>query len=201
MYQRKIFERYLTVAEEKQLLKAVARVADALAQRDYAWMRLLRHTGIRVVTVSGLTVHDARTALRTGYLQIRPEISKGRRGGTLFMNKGAKRALRDLLSIRRAMGYAEQPDAALVMSRNHRPMSRRSYQSRMRQWCVEAGLDVVASPHWWRHTLAKRLMSQSTADDPRGIVQRALLHSDINTSAIYTMPDREAYEEAMEEVG
>jgi len=58
---------------------------------------------------------------------------------------------------------------------------------------------VDASPPWWRHTLGKRLMSQSTADDPRGIVQRALLHQDIKTTMVYTRPDRDAYEQAMEE--
>jgi len=199
MHERKVFERYLTVVEERKLMRTVARVNDILARRDHAWMRLLRHTGIRLVTLCGLTVYHAREALRTEYLTIEPEIHKGRYGGRIYVPKPGRRALQALLAVRREMGYPEQPDGALVMSRNHRPMSRRSYQARMALWCREAGLERTASPHWWRHTLAKRLMTQSTADDPRAIVQRALLHRDIKTTMVYTLPDRDAYEQAMEE--
>lgn len=196
MYQRAVFDRYLTVAEEKQLLATVASRAGVLAARDHAWMRLLRHTGIRVLSLARLTCFDARQALRENYLDIAP--IKRNDGGKVYINKRARQALQDLLRIRREMGHAEQPDGALVMSREG-AMSVRSFQHRMQHWRDEAGLSVEASPHWWRHTLAKRIMRQSTADDPRGIVQRALLHSDISTSAIYTMPDREAYESALEE--
>lgn len=196
MYQRAVFDRYLTVAEERALLGTVASRAGALAARDHAWMRLLRHTGIRVTSLARLTCFDARQALRDSYLAVAP--IKRSAGGKVYLNKRGRQALLDLLRLRREMGHAEQPEGALIMSREG-AMSVRSFQHRMRQWVRESGLPVDASPHWWRHTLAKRIMRQSTSEDPRGIVQRALLHSDLSTSAIYTMPDREAYEAALEE--
>lgn len=198
MYQRKVFERYLTVAEERQLFAAVAQFGSVHARRDHAWMRLLRQTGIRVGSLAVLTTADARAALKEGYLTVR--AIKRSSAGKIYLNKKSRQALQDLLKLRREMGYAEDPDGALVMGREHAGMAVRTFQQRMRHWCQVAGLSVEASPHWWRHTLGKRLMQVSTAADPRGIVQRALNHASINSSAVYTFPDRADYEAAMEEV-
>lgn len=195
-----IFRRYFTVEEERQLFRAIGQLADIHARRDLAWMRLLRQTGIRVQTLSGLNVHDAKEALRTHYLVLRPEITKRQRGGKVFMTQHARRALKTLLQIRRELGCPEAPDEPLIVSRKHQRMSIRSYQDRMRHWCKHAGLTVNGSPHWLRHTLAKRLMKQSTADDPRGVVQGVLNHASISSTAIYTQPDKEEIEQAMEEV-
>ena len=41
---RQVFERYLTVVEERRLLAHVAQFADLQARRDHAWMRALRQT-------------------------------------------------------------------------------------------------------------------------------------------------------------
>ena len=200
MYQRKVFERYLTVQEEKLLLRAVAKFQDVLARRDRCWMALLRQTGIRVGALHGLTVLDARSALKDGRLYSRPEISKGEHGYDVYLNKKAREALTELLRIRREQGHSDNPDMPLVMSRNHQGMSVRSFQARMALWVRTAGLDVHASPHWWRHTLAKRLVQASTAQNPLAIAQAALGHSNPASTSIYTRPDREEVARAMEEV-
>lgn len=197
---RRVFERYLTIDEERKLFKTVGQFQDITARRDAAWMHLLRQTGIRVETLAGLNLSDAMTAMREKYLLLRPEITKRDQGGKVFLTKKAGKAFKTLLSIRREQGHAGAPDLPLIYSRNNRAMSIRSYQARMQHWCQVAGLRVKASPHWFRHTLAKRLMQQSTAKDPRGIVQAALNHRDPRATLIYTMPDREEIEWAMEEV-
>jgi len=196
--QRQVFDRYLTEAEEKQLLAHVRRSADILARRDAAWIELLRQTGLRITSMANVTVGDAQAALRGKHLVVRPEHAKGGRGYEVFLNSRARENLRTLLKVRAAMGYGPHPDAPLVMSRNHRGMSVRSYQSRMAMWCNEAGLQVAASPHWLRHTLAKRVMARSEARDPQGIVQVALGHRHRDSTVIYTLPDREDIESAME---
>lgn len=199
MQDQPTFQRYLTVEEERQLLRALASRSGVLARRDSAWMRLMRQTGIRVGALSGLTVFDAREALRLGHLALRDEISKGARGYQVYLNRKARAALHDLLRARREMGHAEIPEHPLVMSRNHQGMSVRSFQARMDMWVRSAGLAVHATPHWWRHTLGRRVMCQSTARDPRAIAQAALGHASINSTAIYTRPGREDIAQAMEE--
>ena len=197
---RKVFSRYLTEPEERQLWRCVKQYGDLLSRRDYAWMRLMRHSGIRVGTAAGLTVGHGLAAISIKHLMIEADINKGNSDHSVFMNGSARQAVRDLLKIRREMGYPAMSDQPLIMSRNHRALSVRSYQSRMVHWRNLAELPEV-SPHWFRHTLGKRIMKNSTADDPRGVVQVVLGHEDINTSATYTMPDREEIERIMEEIG
>lgn len=194
-----VFERYLTETEEKQLLSHVGALADRLARRDHAWMRLLRHTGIRVGALAGLTVEEAREALRTNHLPLNPEHAKRKKGGDVFCNDEARKALRELLAIRREQGHAEIGGEPLIMSRNHRGISVRSLQARMQHWVHASGLDVQASPHWMRHTLAKRIMKRSTSRNPLAIVQGVLGHASTSTSLIYAGPDREEMEQAMRE--
>lgn len=196
---RAVFERYLTKAEEARLFKHVGQFSGVLARRDHAWMLLLRHTGIRVSSLAGLTVGDARSAIALRSLTLRHEHAKGGRGYEVACNKDAISALRTLLSVRREMGHMQIDDHPLVCSVRGSALSVRSFQARFSEWRSEAGLAVEASPHWLRHTLAKRLIAQSTARNPLSIVQAALGHRDLSSTGIYTLPDREELALAMEE--
>jgi len=197
---RAVFERYLTPAEEKQLLGHVAQFADVLARRDHAWMRLLRQTGLRVQSLSLLDVGAAREALATKRLRIDDAIAKGGRGYDVHLNKRAVIALKELLQIRRRMlgGSCGAGEESLLLCRRGHRLSVRSLQARMREWVHDCRLPVAASPHWWRHTLAKRLIANSESQDPLGIVQVALGQRSRNSTGVYSLPDREAIAMAME---
>lgn len=197
---RKIMERFLTPAEEKKLFQTVRQNSSIEAQRDTAWMLLLRMTGIRIGTLSRLTVGDAQLALSEKRLTIRGEINKGRVAYKIYLGKQAETALKRLLKVRRDMGHPEQSDGPLVMSREHNGMSIRSFQNRAKHWGELSGLTGF-SPHWLRHTLAMRIMQESTAQDPRGIAMATLGHKSINSTAIYTQPDKATLQRVMQEVG
>jgi len=191
-------ERYLTQQEERQLLNTVARVNDVYAKRDYAWMRLLRHTGLRIGSCAALTVDDAQEGIATGNLPVNPEFAKRGKGGHVPLNKAARQALTDLLKIRREMGHEKDMQGRLIMGRKHRGLSVRSFQARMQHWRDEADLPVDVSPHWFRHTLGVRIMQHSTAANPLGVVQRVLLHSNIASTGIYTRPSKEDVQLSLE---
>lgn len=198
------FERYLTPPEERRLFGAVKRCGDAIARRDYAMFRLMRATGIRVGSLVGLTVSDARDAVRERRLVLRDDICKGARGYSVYTTRAARQALRDLLKVRREMGHPEVGEAPLVLGRKSRStgggLTVRAVQQRFEHWRKQAGLTIEVSPHWLRHTLAVRVMRDSTAKDPRGVVQGALGHSDISSTGIYTRALREDVEQALDEV-
>ena len=202
-----VLTRYLTVLEERQLLRTVKAAAGSdtqrqmLARRDHAWMLLLRHTGIRVGTLVGLTCGDARQGLATRYLPRRNEISKGGVGGHSYLNRKAMRALQMLLAVRRRLGFVESADARLLVGRKGPGVTVRAMQLRMRYWADLAGLQVRATPHWWRHTVGQRIVRDSQARDPRGIAQAVLGHTDPRSTAIYTRPSREDIEAVMEGMG
>lgn len=193
--------RSLSSNEERQLFACIASRAAIEARRDLAWMRALRYSGCRVGEFSRLTVGSALMALTQGYLFLPRQIRKGgRRDHTVFVTAALAAALRDLLAVREEQtGDAAPPhDAPLVPNRQGEHLSVRSYQLRMEFWVAEAGLQVQATPHWFRHTRAIAIMRRSKAQDPRQIVQVALGHADISTSAIYTAPTREEVAQALE---
>jgi len=198
MYQRQVFNRYLTDSEESQLFGTIAKFGSPLARRDYAWMKLCRETGLRVSPLSRLIVQDAKQALRAKHLVVRGETNKAGKTYEIFLNTTARQMLHRLLRLRREQGFAEIPEDPLIVSRNHRAMSVRSFQARMKHWCEQAQLTLKASPHWLRHTYAKRIIERSSSQNPLCMVQHALGHSDINSTAVYTFPDREEYEAAIE---
>jgi site-specific recombinase XerC len=195
---RQVFERYLTEREEKQLLKHVASIDSPYAKRDLHWMVLARQTGVRIGSIAQLTLADARDALASGSLVVRDEVAKGGRGYSVLCNTAAQAALRALLKLRRDMALPADPDAPLIWSRQGQRMTVRQFQLRMAHWVTAAKLTVRATPHWLRHTLAKRVIERSTARDPQAIVQAALGHRSRDSTAVYTLPDREAIAAALE---
>jgi len=196
---RRVFERYFTPSDERQFFKTVGQFSSVLAQRDLNFMLLMRRTGIRVTAMSLFTVGDAEIALLEGRFIIRDEISKGNKGYELNLTNAARINLRKLLKIRTDMGYGRDVSLPLLMSRNHRGLSVRSIQDRVKHWRELAGLSCDVSPHWFRHTLAKRIMSNSTARDPRLVVMDALGHDSFDSTLIYIQPDKEEVNLALEE--
>lgn len=198
-------KRYLTRQEEAALFRVMRERAglgnnrQRTAFRDLYLFKLLRHTGVRVTAATHITCGDARAAIRTKYLQRRGD--KGGRDGMTLCNSKARRALQALLRVRRAFGLAETDDGLLIAGRGGDGVGVRAIQKRMSHWSREAGLEVKASPHWWRHTKAMRVMQDSNARDPRGVVKELLGHSSIESTAIYTRPSREEIEQINEEVG
>lgn len=199
-----VFDRYLTEDEERTLIRAIDQYRNVWARRDSAIVRLLRATGIRVGSACGLTVGDARAALREPHrLALADAHAKRGQGYSIHCTKRARQALRDLLAIHREIGLARRDDLPLLVSRQTASsglgMTRRAVQKRFVYWREQAGL-IGLSPHWLRHTLAQRLMRNSTARDPRGVVQGQLGHRSITSSAVYTRPSKEDVRDAMDEV-
>lgn len=196
------FDRFLTEHQEKALLKTLRGRAGWQAQRDLHAINLMRASGIRISTLCGLTVADARESLSADTLTLRDEICKGGRGYSLPMTARIEVALRGLLRLRRDLGLGVSPDAPLLVSRtrnNGQGMTPRAVQLRFRHWCQEAGITAPATPHWLRHTLAQRIVRDSTARDPLAMAARVLNHGDINTTRIYTRPSMGDVRQAMRE--
>lgn len=188
---RQVMERYLTPSEETKLLTHIKGFRDLKARRDHAWMMLARYTGIRVIALSGLDLCDAWKALENKRLYVRSEINKGDKAYDIALHRKAAKALKELLIVNKKMGGDQSNVSPLILSRNHKRMSIRSFQNRMTNWVKDAGLTVAASPHWWRHTFAMRFKAESIAQDWQMRLMRLLGHSDINSTVIYTWPTRE----------
>jgi site-specific recombinase XerC len=197
MQQPATFEKYYTRDEERRLFATVRKcIADILARRDLHVMVVMRQSGGRVGSIAGLNVGDAQRALSEHKLRF--TRVKGGRPYEVHANRVCRRALRELLRVRLAQGYKNtDPNAPLIMSRNHRRISVRSLQARVKKWTLAAAI-FHGTPHVFRHTLGKRIVETSTSPEPLRIAQRVLGHRDISTTTIYTAPDRDTVREAME---
>lgn len=195
------FTRYLTRSEVAKLLGTIRRRRGSIARRDAAMIRVALFSGFRIGSVRGLTVGDARNGIRTGQLRARAEHAKRGRAYDVPVSSGLRKALKEALAVRRAMGFHMDDDAApLFASREGTPLSVRAMQHQFKTWRVAAGLPQPASFHWLRHTAAKRVLAATESRDPLGVVQAALGHGNRKSTAIYTLPDREEMTDAMEAI-
>lgn len=196
--------RYLTEDEQARLLAVLKQNrGDPLAARDYAWVRALRHSGLRINEFSKVTVGDALSAMKTGYLFIPKEHRKGKRKDhKVYVTAALRESIEDLIKCRLVPlgGSGCHETEPLVVSRHGAGMSVRNYELRLAMWSKRADLPPGVSPHWLRHTRAMNIMRNSTASDPRGVVQNALGHADIRSSGVYTQTPREQVESALDEI-
>lgn len=200
-----VMERYLTEAQQGELLRTINKYSSMVARRDSAWVRLLQSTGMRLNELVTMAVGDAEAALRTCYLFVPKEHRKGFSKGTArdhsyLVTTPVRRALLDLLAVRREQGHADILSAPLVMSRKHGGLTARAFEQRVAYWAAEANLGVKASPHWLRHTRAMNIMERSTSSDPRGLVQAALGHASIASTGVYTRMSKEKRDDGLREV-
>lgn len=204
-----VMKRYLTEAQQGELLRTINKHAGPVARRDSAWVRLLLSTGMRINELVTMTAGDAEAALRTGHLFVPKEHRKGFSRGTAqdhsyLVTEPVRRALADLLAVRREHGDAPVADAPLVMSRKkgvaHGGLSARAFEQRLAYWAKAANLGEKVSPHWLRHTRAMNVMRRSTSSDPRGVVQAALGHASIASTGVYTRMNKEDLDAALREV-
>jgi len=195
-----VFNRYLTPEEEKRFFANLAKQkgSSELVERDYWMLRLVRETAIRVQPLSKLTIQQAKDAIATGRFQI-GEFNKRGKQQDIYANKSAITALQNLLRINRKMGGSQNSDSPLLTSRQGAGITVRSIQIRVKKWGAEVGLDAM-TPHWFRHTWAKRKLDENGAHDPATLrkIQAVLGHSDIKTTSIYTKPSKEDLKEFMQ---
>lgn len=200
-----VMKRYLTEAQQGELLRTINKHSGLLARRDSAWVRLLASTGMRLNELVTMTVGDAEAALRTGQLFVPREHRKGGLAGrakdhSYLVTEPVRRALSDLLAVRREQGHAPNAWGPLVVSRKNGGMTARAFEQRVSSWADLAGLGEKVSPHWFRHTRAMNIMRRSTASDPRGVVQGALGHASIASTGVYTRMNKEDLDAALAEV-
>ncbi len=196
-------KRYLTETEQRQLLQTMKREAGLLARRDWHVFSALILTGMRIREFSLLTAPQVRQALACGWLVSLKEHCKGRRHTNEYLvTHPLRQHLQALMEISdelaRAIEHDEQRLQPLVWGRDiagqagH--LSVRSYEARLKEWAVRAGLDARISPHWLRHTRGMNVINRTRGKDGLRVAKLALNHQSIRSTGIYTAMSREQYE-------
>ncbi len=181
---------FLTEAEKRRLLKELHGRAIPLARRDRVIFELFLGTGIRLAELVNLDIDDVD--LDGKHISI---TGKGNIPQVKFLKSSLRTLLRSYLQERRRLDTGECR-ALFVSSRGTRLCNRQIAQ-RLKHWLDAAGIAKRVSPHGLRHTFATHLYAR-TSD--LLLVKRALGHSDISTTEIYTHLSDEALEDALERI-
>lgn len=172
---------YLKEAERDRL---VAAVTDP---RDRAIVALFCYAGLRLNELVMLDRSDIDFGERTVLVR----FAKGGKWRKLGLHRIPEAALRAYLATR------VDDDPALFLSQRRRRINWRSVEAMLDRYTAELDFGKRVTPHCLRHTFATSLLRR-TKD--LQLVQRAMGHSNIQTTTIYLHLEDDALYGAMDQL-
>lgn len=181
--------RVLTDDEFRRLLAACAADQSVEGRRDHTILVVFWCTGLRVGSMSSLTVEDVTLdGIEGACLRV---MGKGNKRRTLPISDDAADTLRDWLVWRgrsagplfpACVGSGRKISLAL-----HRTMTSNGYRHMLENRSQQAGVAAV-STHTFRRTFCTRLYDDGVADSS---IQWLMMHADIATTLRYNQRQRE----------
>jgi integrase/recombinase XerD len=180
--------RVLTDAETSSLLEQPNQRYYG-PHRDYLYMRIMLKAGLRAS--EAVSLQPEHIDLMSGKLMVRE--GKGAKDRTLWIGEDLLEELREWMDCRQET--AGDPKYLLPTSKGTKVATSHLRRS-VKRYAKKAEIDDVdrVSPHTLRHTFATRLYR--SAGKIR-MVQKALGHSDLSTTMIYTHVVDEELETAL----
>ena len=190
--------RALERKEQLGLLRAVRKSGNL---RDLTIITMLLHTGMRVGELCNLRVSDIRISTNSNMIAVRE--GKGTKRRNIPLNSTAISVLKDYLKsfssnnrVTLITGKNPEKERFLFYGQKRMPLTDRGVRYIIKKYAYEAKIEHL-SPHVFRHTCAKNLIDAGQSIDR---VSKILGHSNINTTAIYTMPTERDLHITMESI-
>jgi site-specific recombinase XerD len=183
--------RVLTEEETKRLLQQPNQRYYG-PHRDYLYMRLMLKAGLRASEATALRPENVD--LMSGKLVVRE--GKGAKDRTLWVGEELLGELQEWTGRRnKKTGESE----FLLPTSKGTQVATSHLRRSVKRYTRDAGIEEVyrVSPHTLRHTFATRLYRETSNIR---MVQKALGHSDLSTTMIYTHVVDEELEGAMKEL-
>jgi site-specific recombinase XerD len=197
---RKSGLKYLSLNEQKLLMKTIRETKGKKAERDLVIVDLILNTGLRVSEAVGLTIADVRNKEK---LYVRPEIAKRSKGRFIPLNKHIQDVLRHFMKLKLSLLRESINDESnLFISKKKNPLSKRSLQNVIEFWMLKTGLTTTRdgrivplySVHSLRHTCFKRMRERGIALE---VIQKLAGHSSLASTGIYCEATYEEMESAV----
>lgn len=169
---------------ELEKLFAVIDTSGITGKRDYAILRTLYSTGLRISELVGLNRDEIN--LETCEFRV---IGKGSKYRIVFLSKDAAEAIKDYLSARKDdlkpvfINHGRGKALNGLNLNERKRITPTMIQYLVRNYAKTAGLVKKVTPHKLRHSFATELLKNGA--DIRS-VQDMLGHSSITTTQIYT---------------
>ena len=177
----------LTASEQEALL-AQPNLRYPTGARNKTMIQLMLDTGLRLAEACNLQWKDID--LNTGKLMVRQ--GKGSKDRTLWIGVEDLEALRTWRE-RQATDVTGNP-AHVFTTLEGKAVSKRYVQAMVGRLAAKAGIEKHVHPHTLRHSFATDLYRETSKIR---LVQKALGHSDLSTTMIYTHIFDEELEDAL----
>ncbi len=181
-YKRKLPE--VMNDEEQAALLAQPNKKAPTGYRNYAFMTLLLNTGLRVNEAINLKIEDLDWT--TGKLNVK--YGKGGRFRVLWLSD------QDLEKLKHWRGLLKTDSDYLFSTLKGDKLNDRYIREFIKRYASKAGIYKSIHPHILRHTFATDLLRKTKN---LRLVQKALGHSSINSTMIYTHIVDSQLEEAL----
>ncbi|UJF35763.1 tyrosine-type recombinase/integrase [Paenibacillus hexagrammi] len=173
-----------TQVTELEVKQFIQKVLESKNKRNYAIVTLLAYTGMRISEALSIWLSDFN--LQTGECIIRN--GKGEKQRTVLMNTKIINALRDYLKDRNRYSVAENSKFLFVSKKNdnlNRTVVNRIFQQ----------YSPKITPHQLRHFFCTNAIEKGLSIHE---VANQAGHSNINTTLLYTNPDKAKLKRKME---
>jgi site-specific recombinase XerD len=170
-------------AEIQKLLSA-AQLRDT---RDFVMIFLALSSGLRCSELVGLFIEDVCPFGEVSrILTVPSRIGKGGKKRDIPLNQDTRDILTEFIRIKGIRHQFTNSDSFLFVSHHTRkPLSSRDFQRIVKNLSIKS-IGRSISPHTLRHTYATRMLKHTNLR----VVQELLGHKWLNTTQIYTHPDK-----------
>ncbi|MBA7611911.1 Tyrosine recombinase XerD [subsurface metagenome] len=174
--------------EEREALLGQPNSRYPTGQRNHLMMKLILDIGLRLSEATNLKWKHVD--LISGKVMVRD--GKGAKDRTLWVGEKDIELLRKWRE--RQLKVTDNNPKYVLTTLKGAPVNNRYVQSIVKRYSKKAGINKNISPHTLRHTFATDLYRETKNIR---IVQKALGHSDLSTTMIYTHIVDDELEEAM----
>lgn len=194
-------DNYLLEDEEKQLFNYLKQLKIPQAERDLVLLKTYRLLGLRRVEGIRLNVGDVYGKAK---LDVNKRIAAKGATGELVIPVELQLLFKEFMRWKRKHGESLKDDAPLFVSRVGKRLSIRAVTDVFKKWLKAAGVEHHVTVHGLRHTKGQRVINDDrylTPDQQKKgflLVNKQLRHKSLNSTAIYTAPNREDMEAAAE---
>lgn len=170
--------------EEARALMGAPNLSAPTGLRNRCVMELMHRCGLRVSETLGLQLRDVHWG--EGTIHLRPEITKGHKEATAYLDRRTEALLERWVAERRRVlrerGAARTP--LLFVTLDGGPVDRRYAWEMVGRYARRAGIERRIGPHALRHTYATDLLRSGRFNLRE--VQHLMRHDDVRTTTIYT---------------
>jgi len=169
---------------EIQKLLSAAQLQDT---RDFVIIFLALSTGLRVSEITGLFIEDVCPFGEVSrILTVPSRIGKNGKKRDIPLNQDTRDIIKEFIRIKSIRGQFCNSDSFLFVSHyTKNPLSSRDIQRIVKNLSIKS-INRSISPHTLRHTFATRLLKHTNIR----VIQELLGHAWLNTTQIYTHPDK-----------